>query len=58
MYVIENLKSEKVVWFFYEKELQKTNQEECRSKRYWGERAAVRQMDRLFNNWINNKVIV
>ena len=29
MYVIENLKSEKVVWFFYEKELQKTNQEEC-----------------------------
>ena len=62
-YTISDLKGEKVIGTFYEKELQKTNQKELRIEKVLkikGDKLYVKWKgsDNSFNNWINKKDIV
>ena len=52
-YVINDLNDEEITGTFYEKELQKTNQQECRK----GDKLYVKWKgyNNSFNNWINKK---
>ena len=60
MYVIDDLNSEEIIGTFYEKELQKTNQEKFRREKVIkrkGKKLYVkwRGYDNLFNSWIDKK---
>ena len=62
-YVINDLKGEEIIGTFYEKELQKTNQKECRIKailKTKGKKLYVkwRGYDNSFNSWIDKKDLV
>ena len=62
-YVINDLNGEEIIGTFYEKELQKTNQQE-----FWIEKVINRKGDRLylkwkgydrsFNGWIDKKDLI
>ena len=59
-YVINDLNNEEIIRSFYEKELQKTNQKECRIKKMLkrkGDKLYVKWKgyDNSFNSWINKK---
>ena len=61
-YVINNLNGEKIIGTFYEKELQKTNQQEFRIEKTIkrkGDKLYVKWKgyDNSFNSWINKKDI-
>ena len=60
---ISDLKGEKIVEMFYEKELQKTNQKEFRAEKVIkrkGDKIYVKwkRHDNSFNNWTDKKDIV
>ena len=62
-YVINNLNDEKIVGTFYEKELQKTNQNEFRIEKVIKKKddklyVKWKGFDNSFNSWINKKDIV
>ena len=62
-YVIIDLKGEKIVGTFYEKELKKTNQKKFRVEKLIkrkGNKLYVKwkEYDSSFNSWIDQKVIV
>ena len=62
-YVIEDFNVKKVVGTFYEKELQKTNQEEFMiEKALWrkGDQLYVKWKgyDNSFNNWIDKVILI
>ena len=62
-YVINDLNGEKIIEKFYEKELQKTNQQEFRTEKVIkrkGDKLYVkwRCYDNLFNSWIDKKDLV
>ena len=62
-YVIEDFNVEKVVGTFYEKELQKTNQEEFmieKALRRKGDQLYVKWKgyDNSFNNWIDKVILI
>ena len=62
-YVINDLNGEKIIGTFYEKELQKTNQQEFRIEKVIkkkGEKLYVKWKgyDSLFNSWIDKKDLV
>ena len=62
-YVINNLNGEEIIGTFYEKELQKTNQQEFRTEKIIkrkGDKSYVKWKgyDNSFNSWINKKVWV
>ena len=62
-YIISDVNGEKIVWTFYEKELQKTNQKEFRIKkalRRKGDKLYLewKDYDNSFNSWIDKKDIV
>ena len=62
-YVINDLNGEEITGSFYEKELQKTNQEEFRIEKIIkrkGDKLYVKWKgyDNLFNSWINKKDII
>ena len=59
-YVISDLNGEKIVGTFYEKELQKTNQEEFRIEKVIKRKSDKFYVkwegcDNLFNSWIDKK---
>ena len=61
-YVISDLNGEEIIGTFYEKELQKTNQQEFRIEKVLkrkGDKLYVKWKgyDNSFNNWINKKDI-
>ena len=61
--VISELNGEKIVGTFYEKELQKTNQEEFRIEKVFKRKVNKlyvkwKGYDNSFNSWINKKDIV
>ena len=63
IYVINDLNGEEIIGTFYEKELQKTNQEEFRIEKVIkrkGDKLYVRRKgdDSSFNSWINKKDLV
>ena len=62
-YVINDLNSEAIFGIFYEKELQKTNQEECRIEKAIKRKgdkyyAKWKGCDNSFNSWIDKKNLV
>ena len=62
-YVINDLNSEEIIGTFYEKELQKTNQQEFRIEKVLkrkGDKLYVKwkSYDSSFNSWINKKDLV
>ena len=62
-YVIHDLNGEEIIGDFYEKELQKSNQEEFRIKKIIkrkGDKLYVkwRGYDNSFNSWVNKKEIL
>ena len=62
-YVINDLNGEEITGTFYEKELQKTNQEEFRIEKVMkrkGDKIYVKRKgyDNLFNSWIDKKGLV
>ena len=62
-YVIEDFNVEKVVGTFYEKELQKTNQEQFmieKALRRKGDQLYVKWKgyDNSFNNWIDKVILI
>ena len=62
-YVINNLNGEETVWKFYEKELEKNNQEELRIEKIIkrkGNKLHVKWKgyDNAFNSWVDEKDIV
>ena len=62
-YTINDLKGEKVIGTFYEKELQKISQKQCRIEKILkrkGDKLYVKWKgyDNSFNSWINRKDIV
>ena len=62
-YVISDLNGEPILGSFYEKELEKTNQEKFRLEKVLkikGDKLFVKQKgyDNLFNSWINKKDLV
>ena len=62
-YIINDLNGEKVIGTFYEKELQKTNQQEFRIEkvlRRKGDKLYVKwkDCDNSFNGWIDKKDVV
>ena len=62
-YVISDLNGEEIIGTFYEKELQKTNQKECRVEKVVkrkGNKLCVklRGYDSSFNGWIDKKDII
>ena len=62
-YVINDLNGEKIIGTFYEKELRKTNQQQCRIEKVI-RRKGYRLMKQLFhltslfNSWIDQKDLV
>ena len=61
--VINDLNGEEIIGTFYEKELQKTNQEEFRNEKVIkrkGDKTYVKwkEYDNSFNSWIDKKNIV
>ena len=62
-YIINNLNDEEITGTFYEKELQKTNQQEFRVKKVLkinGDKLYVKWKgyDNSFNSWVDKKDIV
>ena len=62
-YVINDLKNEEIIGTFYEKELQKTNQEEFRIEKVINEKGNKLYVkwkghDNSFNSWIDKKDLV
>ena len=61
-YVINDLNDEKIIGTFYEKELQKTNQQEFRIEKVIkkGDKLYVKwkDYDNSFNSWIDKKDLV
>ena len=62
-YVINDLNGEETVWKFYEKELEKNNQEELRMEKIIkrkGNKLHVKWKgyDNAFNSWVDEKDIV
>ena len=62
-YVISDLNGEKIIGTFYEKELQKTNQEKFRVEKMIkkkGDKVYVKckGYDDLFNSWIDKKDVI
>ena len=63
MYVINDLNGEKIMGTFYEKELQKTNQQEFRTEKIIkknGDKLYVKWKvyDSSFNSWIDKEDLV
>ena len=62
-YVVNDLNDEEIIWTFYEKELQKTNQQEFRIEKVIkrkGDKLYVKWKgyDNSFNSWIDKKDLV
>ena len=62
-HVINNLNGEEIIGTFYEKELQKTNQQEFRIEKVMkrkGDKLYVKwkDFDSSFNSWINEKDLI
>ena len=62
-YVISDMNGEEIIGTFYEKELQKTNQEEFRIKKVIKRKGSKLHVkwkgyDSSFNSWINKKDII
>ena len=62
-YVINDLNGEKIVGIFYEKELQKANQEECKIEKVIKRKGdmpyvKLKGYDSLFNSRIDNKDVI
>ena len=62
-YVINDLNGEEIIGTFYEKELQKTNQEEFRIEKVIKKKAnklyvKCKEYDNSFNSWIDKKDLV
>ena len=62
-YVIHDFIGEKTVGMFYEKELQKANQEEWKIEKVIKRKGdmpyvKLKSYDNLFNSWIDNKDVV
>ena len=62
-HVINNLNGEEIIGTFYEKELQKTNQQEFRIEKVMkrkGDKLYVKRkdFDSSFNSWINEKDLI
>ena len=62
-YVVNDLNDEEIIWTFYEKELQKTNQQEFRiekviNKKYDKLYVKWKGYDSLFNSWIDKEDLI
>ena len=62
-YVINDLNGEEIIWTFYEKELQKANQQEFRIEKVIkqkGDKLYVKRndCDSSFNRWIDKKYLI
>ena len=62
-YVIKDLNGEEIIWTFYEKKLQKTNQQEFRKEKVIKQKDDKLYMKRngcgsSFNSWIDEKYLI